>query len=93
MEDASGIVRRYHTITATSRAARTASRFGEEGAAGASGYEEPWNEYNEDDSIYGSNEDWPGGPVGDLKAGLHRQHSLPSKYNRGASYGVRSRHL
>ncbi len=66
-------VRRHHTITATSRATRAGSRLAAEDA------EQPWN----DDEVV--DHDWVGGvgAVGEKNANLHRQASLPTRYNRG----------
>ena len=68
-------VRRHHTITASSRSARTASRatISEE-----SQEQQSWNEDELADQEWGRTV----GAVGE-KGSLHRQSSLPTKYNRG----------
>ena len=73
----SGAVRRHHTITAASRAARASSRVIAEETA------QTWN----DDEVV--DDDWVGGvgAVGEKNAALHRQASLPTKYNRGTLPG------
>ncbi|KAF7311252.1 YTH domain-containing protein [Mycena kentingensis (nom. inval.)] len=70
----SGGVRRHHTISASSRTART-SIISEETAAAEQ--EAHWHE----DEVVG--DDWVGGvgAVGE-KSGLHRQASLPTRYHR-----------
>lgn len=74
----SGIVRRHHTITAASRSARNAAK------------ESISEEVTDQSSIWNDDEpvdqDWVGGigAVGE-RTSLHRQASLPTKYNRGAS--------
>lgn len=67
-------VRRHHTISASSRAART-------GARAAISEETQEQEFWKDDEPV--DEDWVGGvgAVGE-KTSLHRQSSLPTKYNR-----------
>ncbi|KAH8117041.1 YTH-domain-containing protein [Phellopilus nigrolimitatus] len=67
-----GGVRRHHTITATSRGARSGSRLVEEAQ------QQGWN----DDEVVG--QDWVGGvgAVGEKSSSLHRQSSLPTRYNR-----------
>lgn len=71
-------VRRHHTITATSRSARAGSRppISEE-----SHEQQTWN----DDEVV--DQDWVGavGAVGE-KGSLHRQASLPTRYNRGTLF-------
>ncbi|KAJ7940181.1 YTH-domain-containing protein [Mycena leptocephala] len=65
-------VRRHHTISASSRTARTGSAISEEAP----------QDWNEDEVVDG---DWVGGvgAVGE-KSSLHRQSSLPTRYHRGA---------
>ena len=72
----SSTVRRVHTISAASRAARTQSRI-----ALSEDAEQNWNE---DDVV---DQDWEGGlgAVGEKSVNLHRQASLPARYNRGTS--------
>ena len=67
-------VRRVHTISAASRAARTQSRI-----ALSEDAEQAWGE---DDVV---DQDWEGGigAVGEKNSSLHRQASLPARYNRG----------
>jgi hypothetical protein len=66
-------VRRHHTISASSRTARTGNAISEEA---------PPQDWNEDEVVDG---DWVGGvgAVGE-KSSLHRQSSLPTRYHRGA---------
>ncbi|EJD02228.1 YTH-domain-containing protein [Fomitiporia mediterranea MF3/22] len=68
-------VRRVHTISAASRAARAGSRLlpSEEVQQ-----HQVWN----DDEVV--DQDWVGGigAIGEKNAGLHRQSSLPTRYNR-----------
>ena len=68
-------VRRSHTISASSR--RTGSRAADHSEA---------DEWNEHDTV---GEDWVGdvGTIGEKNASLHRQASLPSKYNRSTYSG------
>lgn len=63
-------VRRSHTISSSSR--RTNSRTTDHSEA---------DEWNEHDTV---GEDWVGGvgTIGENNSSLHRQASLPSKYNR-----------
>ncbi|OAX39370.1 YTH-domain-containing protein [Rhizopogon vinicolor AM-OR11-026] len=72
----SGGVRRHHTISASSRTARAGARatISEETQA------QEQQLWNDDEPV---DEDWVGGvgAVGE-KTSLHRQHSLPTKYNR-----------
>ena len=67
-----GSVRRHHTIAAASRAAHTGSRPSTE----------VQQSVNEDEVV---DQDWVGGvgAVGERSSGLHRQSSLPTRYNRG----------
>lgn len=70
-------VRRVHTISTASRTARAGSRLlpSEEAQQ-----QQAWN----NDEVV--DQDWVGGigAIGEKNAGLHRQSSLPSRYNRGA---------
>lgn len=81
---ASSGVRRHHTITATSRAR----------AGGRSTIsEEPQDDegWNNDEVV---DQDWVGavGVVGELKgSSLHRQSSLPTRYNPSRAYGQATR--
>jgi hypothetical protein len=72
-----GGVRRHHTISASSRAARASARdpISEETTLAE---QQTWN----DDEVV--DQDWVGGvgAVGE-KSGLHRQSSLPTRYHRG----------
>lgn len=74
----SGGVRRHHTITAASRTARNAAK--------DSISEETPDQSSIWDDDGPVDQDWVGGigAVGE-KTGLHRQASLPTKYNRGSS--------
>jgi hypothetical protein len=65
-----GSVRRSHTISSSSR--RTSSRTTDHSEA---------DEWNEHDTV---GENWVGvvGTIGEKNSSLHRQASLPSKYNR-----------
>nr|GAT58150.1 predicted protein [Mycena chlorophos] len=69
-------VRRHHTISASSRTTRNAA-ISEEVPADQEGQEGSWNE----DEVVG--DDWVG-PVGAVgeKSSLHRQSSLPTRYQR-----------
>lgn len=69
-------VRRVHTITAASRSARTASRE----VISEETQDQPWSR---DEEVV--EQDWVGsvGAVGEPKVSLHRQASLPTRYNRG----------
>lgn len=73
----SGGVRRHHTITAASRSARNAAResISEE-------VPDPSSIWNDDEPV---DQEWVGGigAVGE-KSSLHRQASLPTRYNRGS---------
>ncbi|KAI0317578.1 YT521-B-like domain-containing protein [Amylostereum chailletii] len=73
-------VRRHHTITATSRTARSAARntISEED-------QEP-HVWNNDEVV---DQDWAGaaGAVGEKGGSLHRQSSLPTRYNRAYGQG------
>lgn len=71
----SGGVRRHHTISASSRTARAGARIPESDEA----QQQVWN----DDEVV--DQDWVGGvgAVGEKSSGLHRQSSLPTRYNRG----------
>ncbi|KAF9448880.1 YTH-domain-containing protein [Macrolepiota fuliginosa MF-IS2] len=79
----SGGVRRHHTITAASRTARNAAKesISEEAAPDQSSI------WNDDEPV---DHDWVGGigAVGE-KTSLHRQASLPTRYNR-AFHGSKS---
>src|SRR5262245_55987547 len=70
-------VRRYHTISTSSRSARAGARdpISEESQAQE---EQSWS----DDEVV--DQDWVGGvgAVGE-KSSLHRQSSLPTRYHRG----------
>ncbi|TDL24957.1 YTH-domain-containing protein [Rickenella mellea] len=69
----SGGVRRHHTISASSRTARAGARIAES--------EESQQTWKDDEVV---DPDWVGGvgAVGEKSAGLHRQSSLPTRYNR-----------
>ena len=69
-------VRRHHTISASSRAARPTSKI--VGELDDPQTEQLWN----DDEVV--DQDWVGGigAVGE-KSSLHRQASLPTRYHRG----------
>jgi hypothetical protein len=71
---ASSGVRRHHTISASSHTARAGAR------APISEETQEQQLWNDDEPV---DEDWIGG-VGavDEKTSLHRQSSLPTKYNR-----------
>ncbi|TFY53006.1 hypothetical protein EVG20_g10308, partial [Dentipellis fragilis] len=73
-------VRRHHTITATSRTARAAGRntISEEAQE-----QQAWN----DDEVV--DQEWVGavGAVGEKGGSLHRQSSLPTRYNRAYGQG------
>lgn len=64
-------VRRHHTISSSSRAARAKAPISEEGQDAV---------WNQEDEVF-SGEKWIG--AGIVGSGLHRQSSLPSRYNRG----------
>ena len=68
-----GTVRRHHTISASSRAAHAGSRLLSEET------QQAWN----DDEVV--DQEWVGGvgAVGEKSSSLHRQSSLPTRYNRG----------
>jgi hypothetical protein len=68
-------VRRYHTISSSSRTARTNSR-------DAISEETHETQLGHDDEVV--DQDWIGGvgAVGE-KSSLHRQSSLPTRYHRG----------
>jgi YTH domain-containing family protein len=72
-------VRRHHTITAASRSARTATRV-------------PISEESKDPQTWDDEEVVDPervrlvGAVGDKGGSLHRQASLPARYNRGTSF-------
>lgn len=70
-----GGVRRHHTISASSRKVRADAR------ATISEETQEQQLWNDDEPV---DEDWVGGvgAVGE-KTSLHRQSSLPTKYNRG----------
>ncbi|KAH9950289.1 YTH-domain-containing protein [Amylocystis lapponica] len=74
-------VRRHHTISASSRATRPASKIG------ISEFDDPQADeiWNDDELV---DHDWVGGigAVGE-KSSLHRQASLPTRYNRAAFGG------
>ena len=78
-----GGVRRHHTISAHSRSARASTRdvISEETFAPEQPQQNMWN----DDEVV--DEDWVGGvgAVGE-KTSLHRQASLPTRYNRRKSF-------
>ena len=69
-------VRRHHTITATSRSARAAARapISEE-----SQEQQTWD----DEELVDPERVRSVGAVGEKGGSLHRQASLPSRYNRG----------
>lgn len=71
-------VRRHHTITATSRVSRTGPRLLAEEVNQQPGW-------NEDEVV---DQDWVGGvgAVGEKSSSLHRQSSLPTRYNRGTYF-------
>jgi len=73
-------VRRVHTITAASRSARTGSRLA---ISEENQDQQPW----QDEEVV--DQEWVGGvgAVGEPKgsSSLHRQASLPTRYNRGTS--------
>src|SRR6266404_1918168 len=77
-EPQSTSVRRHHTITAASRTARTTTRA-------------PISEESQEQQTWNNEEvvdlEWVRsvGAVGD-KSSLHRQNSLPARYNRGMSF-------
>ena len=66
-------VRRHHTITATSRTGRNAER---------NTIDEESQEWNHEDV---GDAEWPSavGSLGEKGGNLHRQASLPTRYNRG----------
>ena len=70
-------VRRHHTITAASRTARTATR------APISEESQEQQTLNDEEVV---DQEWVRsvGAVGE-KGSLHRQNSLPARYNRGVS--------
>ncbi|KAI0273443.1 YT521-B-like domain-containing protein [Gloeopeniophorella convolvens] len=82
VEQQSTTVRRHHTITATSRSARAAARA-------------PISEESHEQQTWGDDEvvdqEWVRsvGAVGEKGGSLHRQSSLPTRYNR--AYGHTSR--
>jgi hypothetical protein len=69
-------VRRHHTITAASRSARHAER---------NTIDEESQEWTNDDV---PEPDWPANvaSLAEKSGSLHRQSSLPTRYNRGMSY-------
>lgn len=71
-------VRRHHTITAASRTARTATR--------APISEESQEQQTLNDEVV--DQEWvnPVGAVGEKGGSLHRQNSLPARYNRGVLF-------
>ena len=77
-ETQSTSVRRHHTITATSRSARTAARapISEEAQE-----QQTWD----DEEVVDPERVRSVGAVGEKGSSLHRQASLPSRYNRGTS--------
>jgi hypothetical protein len=82
-EPQSSTVRRHHTITAASRSARTAARapISEE-----SQEQQTWV----DEELVDPERVRSVGAVGEKGGSLHRQASLPSRYNRGTSLDVSS---
>lgn len=80
-EPQSSSVRRHHTITAASRSARTAARatISEE-----SQEQQTWD----DEEVVDPERMRSVGAVGEKGSSLHRQASLPSRYNRGTSLDV-----
>ena len=77
-EQPSTSVRRFHTITAASRSARAAARVSISEEAQD---QQTWN----DDEVVDPEGLRPVGAVGEPKgsSSLHRQASLPARYNRG----------
>ena len=77
-ETQSTSVRRHHTITAASRSARTATR------APISEESQEQQSLNDEEVV---DQEWVRsvGAVGE-KSSLHRQNSLPARYNRGMSF-------
>ena len=71
-------VRRVHTISASSRPSRVAARLL---PSEVDQQQQIWN----DDEVV--DQEWVGGvgAVGEKNAGLHRQSSLPTRYNKGVS--------
>jgi YTH domain-containing family protein len=80
-EPQSTSVRRHHTITAASRSARTAARapISEE-----SQEQQTWD----DEEVVDPERVRSVGAVGEKGGSLHRQASLPARYNRGTSLDV-----
>jgi hypothetical protein len=80
-EPQSSTVRRHHTITAASRSARTAARapISEEAHE-----QQTWV----DEEVVDPERVRSVGAVGEKGGSLHRQASLPSRYNRGTSLDV-----
>jgi YTH domain-containing family protein len=79
-------VRRHHTISASSRTARPASKI-QVSDIDDREHEQDWGQ---DDVV---DQEWRGGigAVGE-KSSLHRQASLPTKYHRGNSNFTRIKH-
>jgi YTH domain-containing family protein len=77
-EPQSSAVRRHHTITAASRSARAAARatISEE-----SQEQQTWD----DEGVVDPEQVRSVGAVGEKGGSLHRQASLPARYNRGVS--------
>ncbi|KAH9066482.1 YTH-domain-containing protein [Lactarius vividus] len=82
-EPQSTSVRRHHTITATSRTARAANRAA---ISEESQEQQTWN----DEKVV--DQEWVGsvGAVGEKGGSLHRQNSLPARYNRAYGHANRS---
>jgi len=85
-EPQSTAVRRHHTITAASRSARTAARapISEE-----SQEQQTWD----DEEVMDPERVRSVGAVGEKGGSLHRQASLPARYNRGTSLNVTPRNV
>jgi hypothetical protein len=80
-EPQSSTVRRHHTITAASRSARAAARapISEE-----SQEQQAWD----DEEVADPERVRSVGAVGEKGGSLHRQASLPARYNRGTSLNI-----
>ena len=82
-------VRRHHTVSSSSgRPPRASSRMP------ISEEQNAWQHGDEDELVPDDDEDWPvgAGTIGD-KSNLHRQASLPARYNRGAIWSCSSARL
>ena len=73
-------VRRHHTITAASRSARTAAR-----APISEESQDQDQQTWDDEELLESERVRSVGAVGEKGGSLHRQASLPARYNRGTS--------